>query len=126
MATHLLLLVGVPIAEVLRQVRDIRRDRYRMLRGFFHGEEAADGEHPGAFRERLHSVTLTKEAYAAGRLLADLHLADLGITVTAVRRGGIRGPEPDDTTLLQAGDVLVLYGTPEALEKAEALVLGNL
>ena len=35
-----------------------------------------------------------------------------------MRRGGIRGPEPGPETKLSDGDVLVLYGTPEALEEA--------
>jgi voltage-gated potassium channel Kch len=44
---------------------------------------------------------------------------------TAVRRGGIRGPQPAPETVLQAGDVLVLYGSPENLEKAEARILSG-
>jgi CPA2 family monovalent cation:H+ antiporter-2 len=45
--------------------------------------------------------------------------------VNAVRRGGIRGPEPAPETLLAAGDVLVLYGTPEAIDEAEKILLGG-
>ncbi len=123
MATHLLLLLGVPMSRVVRQVRAIRRDRYRMLRGFFHGGAAEDAESADAFRERLHSVTLPKGAYAVGKILADLHLAEVGVTVTAVRRGGIRGPQPADNTPLYAGDVLVLYGAPAALERGETALL---
>ncbi len=123
MATHLLLLLGIPVSRIVSQVRHVRRDRYRMLRGYFHGEETAEGEASTAFRERLHSVTLPPGAHAVGRVIADLHLAATGVMVTAVRRGGIRGPQPDDSTQLEAGDVLVLYGSPEALEKAESRLL---
>jgi Kef-type K+ transport system membrane component KefB len=45
------------------------------------------------------------------------------MAVSAVRRGGIRGPEPAPETRLAAGDVLVLYGAPEALEQAEKILL---
>ena len=50
-------------------------------------------------------------------------LAESRVTVTAVRRGGITGPEPGPDTKLIAGDVLVLFGTPEALEHAEKVLL---
>ncbi len=122
--SHLLLLLGVPVSRIVRHVRDVRADRYRMLRGFFHGEyEYAEEQSPDAFRERLHSVTLPPDANAVGRALADLHLDELEVVASAVRRGGIRGPQPSPDTKLQAGDVLVLYGTPEALAEAENVLL---
>ena len=123
MGSHLLLLLGVPVSRIVRHVRDVRADRYRMLRGFFHGEDMFDGKETHAYQERLHSVTLPGGAKAVGKLLVDLHLEEAGVSVSAVRRGGIRGPEPAPHTKLAAGDVLVLYGTPEALEEAEKILL---
>jgi CPA2 family monovalent cation:H+ antiporter-2 len=123
MGSHLLLLLGAPVSRIVRHVRDVRADRYRMLRGFFHGEDRFDGKETHAYQERLHSVTLPPRAHAVGRLLADLHLEEAGVSVSAVRRGGIRGPEPGPETKLSAGDVLVLYGAPEALEEAEKILL---
>jgi CPA2 family monovalent cation:H+ antiporter-2 len=123
MGSHLLLLLGVPVSRIVRHVRDVRADRYRMLRGFFHGEDMFDGKETHAYQERLHSVTLPSGAKAVGMLLVELHLEEVGVSVSAVRRGGIRGPEPAPHTKLAAGDVLVLYGTPEALEEAEKILL---
>ena len=123
MGSHLLLLLGAPVSRIVRHVRDVRADRYRMLRGFFHGEDMFDGKETHAYQERLHSVTLPPQAHAVGRLLSDLHLEEAGVSVSAVRRGGIRGPEPAPETKLSGGDVLVLYGTPEALEEAEKILL---
>ncbi len=123
MGSHLLLLMGVPVSRIVRHVRDVRSDRYRMLRGFFHGEDIHDGKDTQAYQERLHSLTLPPGANAVGKLISDLPLAAAGISVSAVRRGGIRGPEPTPATKLTAGDVLVLYGTPEALEQAEKILL---
>jgi CPA2 family monovalent cation:H+ antiporter-2 len=122
MGSHVLMLLGVPVSRVLRQVQDVRRDRYRMLRGFFHGAAGVD-EAEESYRERLHSVTLLPQAYAVGKKLAELPLAESGVTITAVRRGGITGPEPEPDTKLIAGDVLVLFGAPEALEHAEKVLL---
>jgi len=122
MGSHVLMLLGVPVSRVLRQVQDVRRGRYRMLRGFFHGAAGVD-EAEESYRERLHSVTLLPQAFAVGRKLAELPLAEHQVTVTAVRRGGITGPEPEPDTKLIAGDVLVLFGAPEALEHAEKVLL---
>jgi len=123
MGSHLLLLMGVPGSRIMRHVRNVRTDRYRMLRGFFHGEDLDDGKDARAYQERLHSIELPAGAHAVGRLIADLHLEEVGISVSAVRRGGIRGPEPSPETKLAAGDVLVLFGAPEALEQAEKILL---
>lgn len=123
MGSHVLVSLGVPVTRVIKQLRAVHKDRYRMLRGIFRGEESESSEEADTGQERLHSVTLLSEAHAVGRRLADLHLDAAGVTVTAVRRGGIRGPQPAADTRLKAGDVLVLYGAPEALDEAEKILL---
>ncbi|MDZ7811313.1 MAG: TrkA C-terminal domain-containing protein [Arhodomonas sp.] len=125
LATHALTLLGIPLGRIFRYVRDVRANRYRMLRGYFHGQERVDLEKADRFREQLHAVTLPEQAHAVGRRLAELRLDEAGIDVTAVRRGGIRGPQPEPHTRLRSGDVVVLYGTPENLEHAERLLLGG-
>lgn len=121
MGSHLLLLLNVPVSRLVRHVREVRRDRYRLLRGFFRGEDAIEEQH--AQSERLHSVALAHEAFAVGKRLKQLRLEELGVSVNAVRRDNIQGPQPGPETKLRAGDVLVLYGTPEALEQAQKILL---
>ena len=122
LASHALVLMGVPLARVVQRVRKVRNTRYSLLRGFFHGEGdvAADAAEQ---QPRLHSVTLAQGAYAVGRTLAELDLAGLGAGVTRVRRRGIRFGEPAPETRLEAGDVVVLLGEPDALEAAEIRLL---
>ena len=122
MGSHLLLLLGVPVSRVLRQVQTVRRDLYRMLHGFFHGA-ASEDQAEESYRERLHSVMLPSGANAVARRLADLDLGKYGVVVTAVRRSGISGSSPSGDIRLADGDVLVLYGTPEALNIAEKILL---
>ncbi|MCU7829344.1 MAG: monovalent cation:proton antiporter-2 (CPA2) family protein [Candidatus Thiodiazotropha sp. (ex Myrtea sp. 'scaly one' KF741663)] len=123
MGGQLLLLLKVPGSRIFKIMREIREDHYKLLRDFFHGEEAMDIEHDEAFQERLHTVTLPERAFAVDHTIEDLHLWDWDVSVTAVRRGGIRGESPGPETRLQAGDVLVLAGTPQRLEHAEGLLL---
>ena len=125
LASHTLALLEVPMSRVFRYVRDVRADRYRLLRSYFHGEERQDLSKAERFREQLLALKLPPGARAVGRRLGELELETHGVTVTAVRRGGIRGPQPDQHTQLQAGDVLVLYGTPENLERARGELLAG-
>src|SRR3989441_10294960 len=37
LASHALVLLGVPLKRVVRRIRDVREHRYSLLRGFFHG-----------------------------------------------------------------------------------------
>jgi CPA2 family monovalent cation:H+ antiporter-2 len=122
-AGQLLLLLNLPASRIFKIMRDVREGHYKLLRDFFHGNEALDLEHDEAFQERLHTVTLPDKAFAVGQSIQDLHLWDWDVSVTAVRRGGIRGEAPLPSTRLQAGDVLVLAGTPQHLEHAEGLLL---
>jgi len=121
--SHLLLLLKVPVARVIRTVNDIRSDRYSMLRQFFpaQGAEILDESH--AFREELHSVILPPHAWAVGKSIADLASRGSTASVSAVRRDGIVGREPAADTVLKEGDVVVVCGTPEAVEHAETLLL---
>jgi CPA2 family monovalent cation:H+ antiporter-2 len=123
MGGQLLLLLKVPGSRILKIMREIREDHYKLLRDFYHGQEAIDLEHDEAFQERLHTVTLPERAFAVGHTIEDLHLWDWDVSVTAVRRGGIRGEAPQPDTRLRAGDVLVLAGTAQHLEHAEGLLL---
>jgi CPA2 family monovalent cation:H+ antiporter-2 len=123
LASNALLLVGVPVRRVLTLLRDIRKERYRLLRGFYSGATDEPADLDEAAQARLHSVTLSDAAFAVGRSLGELALGATGVDVTAVRRRNIRAEEPGPETRLQGGDVVVLLGTPAALEAAEMRLL---
>ena len=119
LGSHALVLLGVPLARVVKRVREARDQRYRLLRGHFHSigddEDAIDDDE----NQRLHSVLIDADAAAVGKALRDLDLTAIGAEATSVRRRGIRGADPSPDTRLQAGDVVVLRGVSEALELAE-------
>ncbi len=121
LATHLLLLLGVPVSQVAQRIDLIRSDRYRLLRGLYHGREA-----PGVRAARLRVVRVAAGAFATGRTLGELGLERYGVRVNAVRRRGIRGEDPAPTMRIQSGDVLILQGPLRGLERAErALLIGR-
>ncbi len=121
--SHLLLLVKLPVGTVIRTINDIRSHRYGMLRRYFRDAQAEHLDETHAFREELHSVILPPNAWAVGRSIAELGVRGAKAEVSAVRRDGIVGREPGPDTILKEGDVVVMYGTPEAVEHAETVLL---
>ncbi|HEY5291931.1 MAG TPA: monovalent cation:proton antiporter-2 (CPA2) family protein [Burkholderiales bacterium] len=125
LASHALVLMGVPLARVVHRVREVRNSRYGLLRGFFHGEGDVAADAAEHRQPRLHSVTLASASYAVGKTLAELDLAALGASVTRVRRRGIRVGEPGPETRFEAGDVIVVLGEPDSLAAAEIRLLNG-
>jgi CPA2 family monovalent cation:H+ antiporter-2 len=121
--SHLLLLLKLPVSRVIRTVNDIRSHRYGMLRRHFRAADAEFLDDSHAFREELHSVVLPPYAWAVSKSLAELAARGAKAEVSAVRRDGIVGREPGPDTIFKVGDVVVLCGTPEAVEHAETLLL---
>jgi CPA2 family monovalent cation:H+ antiporter-2 len=123
LVSHLLLLMKLPVGTVIRTVNDIRKSRYGMLRHYFRDAQAEHLDETHAFREELHSVILPPHAWAVGRSIAELAVRGAKAEVSAVRRDGIVGREPGPDTVFKEGDVVVMYGTPEAVEHAETVLL---
>ena len=77
LATHSLLLLGVPLNRVLARVRAVRDERYSIFKGFFHGAsdsaDAADNLQP-----RLLSVHLSERAFARGKVLSVIGTRKVG------------------------------------------------
>ena len=121
LASHSLLLLGVPLNRVLSRIRAIREERYSLFRGFFHGAtDAADAAEN--LQPRLCSVVLNERAHAVGRTLAELDVGQW-VEVTGVRRRGMRSQRPGADWRFEAGDVVVLLGRPESLAVAERVLL---
>jgi CPA2 family monovalent cation:H+ antiporter-2 len=123
LASHALMLVGVPFNRVLRRIRETREHRYDLFRGFFRGVTDETGEERDRLQLRLHSVMITQGAAAVNKTLRDLNLTRIGVAVTAIRRRNIRSPDPDPETRLLEGDVVVLRGVEENLARAEAILM---
>jgi len=123
LASHALMLVGVPFNRVLRRIRETREHRYDLFRGFFRGVTDETGEERDRLQPRLHSVRITQGAAAVNKTLRDLDLARIGVAVTAIRRRNIRSPDPDPETRLLEGDVVVLRGVEETLALAETMLM---
>ena len=121
LASHAMVLLGVPLRRVVHTVQMARDARYESLRGFFHGasDAADDAEN---MQIRLHTVVLTERVKILGKTIAELGLSEMAVDVTVVRRGKNR-LEPSADLVLQNADVVVLRGTAEGVARAEQRLL---
>ena len=121
LASHALALTGVPLPRVLDRIRAIRDDRYQMLRGHFHGADDRQTENIEETHQRLHTVTIQPGVAVVGRALSKL---PIGLCrITAMVRAGRRIVDPSPDLGIEAGDTLVLAGTVEQVNSAEASLL---
>ncbi len=119
LASHALVMLGVPLRRVVHRVQAAREERYASLRGYFHGISDVGDD---AEMVRLHTVTLSDNAGSVGKALGDMDVTAVGAEVTAIRRGRTR-LDASPATLLAAGDVIVLRGGAQAVARAESLLL---
>ncbi|GAC1408552.1 MAG: monovalent cation:proton antiporter family protein [Burkholderiaceae bacterium] len=121
LASHALVLLGVPLRRVVHRVQAARDERYASLRGYFHGVddlvEDADQVHV-----RLHAVTLAAHAHAVGKTVGSLRLPQIDCAINMLRRAKDR-VEVTPETMLQAGDTVVLRGTTLTIAVAEDRLL---
>jgi len=115
LASHALVMLGVPLRRVVHRVQRAREERYASLRGYFHGASDTGDE---SELVRLHTVALGDGASCVGKPLREVDLGETGAEVTAIRRGKAR-LEVSEETVLEAGDVIVLRGAAEAVARAE-------
>lgn len=119
LASHALVMLGVPLRRVVHRVQAAREERYASLRGYFHGASDAGEE---ADLERLHSVTLNGSASGVGKPLGEIDVSGAGAEVSSIRRGkGRLDVSPE--IVLEAGDVVVLRGGADAVHRAEQRLL---
>ena len=122
LASHALVMMGVPLQRVVHRVQSARDERYASLRGYFHGSSDISDDTEQHTFVRLHSVTLHDEAGAIGKRIEELELHEVGAEVTTIRRGKER-VEAGMRTELRLGDVVVLRGSADAVDRAEGRLL---
>jgi len=123
LASHVLMSLKVAPARVMRTMADLRGNRYEMLRNVIARGEGPAEDAP--FEEEVRSVVVPPGSWCIGKAVDEVRGAGAQVTFTGIRRQGILGRDPSGDTQFQEGDVVVIYGTPDALEHAEAVLLAG-
>ncbi|TWI55716.1 CPA2 family monovalent cation:H+ antiporter-2 [Pseudomonas duriflava] len=125
LGSQALLLLGLPERHVQARIDEIRRERYRLLQGYYQGAQAEVLDAHRTSRVLLHVVQLPEHAYAVARTLAELNLHRMNIDIETIRRDEI-DLELTEELQLMPGDTVLLKGTVTALEQAEACLLAGM
>ena len=119
LASHLLLMIGQPPSQVLRQTRAARKGRYSLLNGMYPGESDYPPFDNAQIGQVIQPIRLNESAFAIGKRLEDFPFSKLDIGIKSVKRGSVRGDDPDMRTRIRAEDVLIVQGLPENIDKFE-------
>ena len=123
LASHVLMTLKVAPARAMRSVEDLRANRYEMLRGVIARGDASAGDVP--IEEQVRTVVVPPGSWCIGKVVDEARGAGAVVTFTGIRRDGILGRDPPGDTQFHEGDIVVICGTPDALEHAEAVLLAG-
>jgi len=123
MVSHLLLMVEYPDIMVHSIIDKARRDRYRMLKGFYHGERLGFLGKKSQSSAIIHAVNLPKGAFVYGKTIAEL-LLPMDINILDIHRDNlVISAEQNQDLVLQHGDIVVLRGLVDQLDAGESYLL---
>jgi len=122
LVSQVLSLTGVPFSRIIRRVQKERKEHYSHLHGFFQGEQTDMSPEAMDRIEFANGIMLTENSYAIGRTISSLNLSAKRVVVIALRRNNIESESPDETTVLQVQDTLIVRGKPRRVERAERFV----
>ncbi|MDP3607542.1 MAG: monovalent cation:proton antiporter-2 (CPA2) family protein [Methylophilus sp.] len=126
LASHALVLLGVPLNRVVKRIRLFREERYKMFKGFFRGISDADAETSVSRQQRLHSVEISTNSFAHGMRLDTIPFEKLSVELKKIRRPNMLEPiTPRPDIELSDGDVLVLLGNNESLVATEVFLVSG-
>jgi CPA2 family monovalent cation:H+ antiporter-2 len=119
---RVLRLYGVPTGSIRREVEAVRGEHYGMLRGLtLPGIKLEQLRHVGV-QSSIETLEVEEGSAGVGQSPVTLELRrETGCTVIAAVRGGKAYHAPDPQFRFEAGDLVVVVGTPEAISKAAVI-----
>jgi len=126
LASHLLLTLGVPTKKIVDKIRTIHADRYEILRGMYRGEDDHTMiEDEQESRRSLHSIFIPESATSLHQPLSSIIPNDGEFYIKSLTRNSERLIDPDLETIIQVGDVIVIFATPEETAAIEEHILNG-
>ena len=123
LVSHLLLILNIPTRRIHGLIDQARRDRYRLLKGFYHGERLGFLKRADRGAKILHAVRLTGNARASGSKLKELTLPG-ELLINEVQRDNRPVPSDQlDDLVLRRDDVIILQGGLHEVGLGEAYLL---
>ncbi len=120
----------IPPTVIFEKVEQIRREGYAFLRRGKFPETAphrrAETRLESQEAVEVETCRIDEDSPALGQPFSALAIqARTGATVIALTRAGSTSPNPSDKTVLEAGDVVALLGTRDAIRRAIGLLVAT-
>lgn len=126
LASHLLLTLGIPTKKIMDKIRTIHADRYEILRGLYRGEDDETIiEQETESRRSLHSIFVPEGSTAINQPLSAIARDDEEFYIKSLTRDGERIADPELNMLINLGDVIVIFATPEETTAIEQQILNG-
>jgi len=122
--SHALMVMKVPAYRIVQRLQEQRASRYQLLREFFRGEFPDRDALPLAGTDQLHSVPIADGSPVVGKTIGELEEMLERVAITTLARNGHPERSPPRSKRVEAGDVLVLLGSKQDLDRAEARLTG--
>ena len=72
---------------------------------------------------KVYAIAIPLDAFAVKQTLAELNLTLRRVEVVGLRRGGAELASPDENTVIQAFDTIIIKGKPRRVERAERYLM---
>ncbi len=126
LASHALVLLGIPLHRVVKRIRLFREERYEMFKGFYHGMTDAAEELDHVDQLRLHPVEVNRNSFVFYKRLDQIDLKQFNVEIKALRHADTSEDiMPTPEIVLFAGDVLILLGTQKGIDAAENYLISG-
>ena len=123
LVSHILLMIEYPDRMVHSVIDKARRDRYKFLKGFYHGERVSFLRNEQSPSEIIHAVRISNDSWAAGKKVSDLSLP-YDISIIEIQRQNHCLPVTTDTDFtLEVNDIVILRGLVDQLDPCESYLM---
>jgi CPA2 family monovalent cation:H+ antiporter-2 len=123
LAQHTLGVLGQDQASIDEMLDEARNSQYARIRAFFHSDEDVGVERPDS--HHMRSIEILADYHAEGLSIESLGCLSK-VNILGLRRNNVSSDEPLPGVELQAGDVLVVEGTPDNIQSVEIELMSGL
>ena len=126
LASHALVILGIPLSNVIKKIRVFRSERYKIFRGFFAGETDLDQDNNLQEQFQLHSIEIDKYSFVVNKSIKSIPLKEFNIEIQHLRRPNmLENIEPHTDIVLSSGDIIVILGLQVDLNIFEKYVING-
>jgi len=126
LASHALVILGIPLSHVIKKIRLFRSEKYKMFRGYFVGATDLDQEKNIQDCLQLHSIEIKEYFFVKDKSIKNLPWKKFNIEIQYLRRPNmLEDVEPREDIVLSGGDIIVILGLQKDLNLFEKYVING-